>query len=114
MDASFLRTLKNFRDYDENFTAPLHGFRDAKEYYAVTSSRQYLRHIQVPTLILHAKDDPFMTSDVIPTMEELSPSVHLEVTENGGHVGFVSGVVPWRPIYWLEERAPQFFREHLG
>lgn len=113
VDASFMSALNNFRDYDEQITAPLHGFRDAEEYYAMTSSRQYLRHIQVPTLILHAKDDPFMTSDVIPCGEELSSAVRLEVTESGGHVGFVGGVLPWRPIYWLEERAPHFLREHL-
>ena len=101
------------RDFDHCFTAPLHGFRSAEDYYNESSSRQYLRFIQVPTLLLHAKDDPFMTEDVIPASDELSPHVHLELTDAGGHVGFVAGKYPWRPVYWLEERAPQFFSEYL-
>lgn len=103
----------NIRDFDNAYTAPLHGFQDADDYYSTTSSRRYLRTIKVPTLILHAKDDPFMTEDVIPSPEELSPSVILEVTEGGGHVGFVSGKYPWRPEYWLEQRIPDFLGRYI-
>lgn len=100
-------------EFDDKITAPLHGFASVDEYYKTASSRQYLRHIHVPTLILHAKDDPFMTEDVIPNSRELSPKVQLELTETGGHVGFVTGNLPWRPQYWLEERVPQFLQEYL-
>jgi hypothetical protein len=62
-------------------------------------------------LILHAKDDPFMSEDVIPGNDELSSHITLEVTESGGHVGFVTGKYPWRPEYWLEQRIPDFLGE---
>lgn len=114
VDTSFLRKISSLRDFDDWFTAPLYGFRSAEHYYLSTSSRRYLRTIAVPTLLVHAKDDPFMTEDIIPSPEELSPYVKLEVTEAGGHVGFVSGMLPWRPVYWLEERTPQFFQEYLS
>ncbi len=100
-------------EFDEYVTAPLHGFVDARDYYEKSSSRQYLRNICVPTLLLHAKDDPFMTTEVIPEAHELSDHITLEVTEHGGHVGFVSGSAPWRAEYWLEKRTPAFLREYL-
>jgi len=95
-------------------TAPLHGFEDVHDYYTRSSSRQYLHGIRIPTLILHALDDPFMTPDVVPSPDELSASTELEVSDHGGHVGFVHGTLPWRPRYWLEERIPAFFNRHIG
>jgi predicted alpha/beta-fold hydrolase len=91
-----LYSLKNFRAFDDAVTAPLHGFRDAEHYYASESSRQYLTNINVDTLILHARDDPFMTEDAIPTAEELPEKAKLELYARGGHVGFVAGTWPWR------------------
>ncbi len=108
-----LSRLRNFRDFDENVTAPLHGFRDAEHYYAVASSRQYLKSIEVSTLILHARDDPFITEAAIPHEEELSPHIELEVYPHGGHVGFVSGRWPWRARYWLEERVLEYLNTCL-
>jgi len=102
---------QNIMEFDNQYTAPLHGFANADEYYTISSSRQYLKNIQVPTLIVHAKDDPFMSEDVIPESNELSPKVQLEITESGGHVGFVAGKYPWRPEYWLEERIPLFLHD---
>lgn len=112
-DVELIYKINTMYDWDDKITAPLHGFSSANEYYKVASSRQYLRHIEVPTLILHSKDDPFMSEDIIPQCDELSPNVQLEVTETGGHVGFVTGKYPWRPQYWLEERVPAFFEEHF-
>jgi predicted alpha/beta-fold hydrolase len=111
---SNLSRLRTFRDFDEHVTAPLHGFRGADHYYAVASSRQYLGAIAVPTLLIHALDDPFMTSDTPPTPAELSATTRLELYPCGGHVGFVSGDAPWRPRYWLEQRIPAFLDPHLG
>lgn len=108
-----LPTLRSFRDFDDHVTAPLHGFRDAEHYYAVASSKQYLRNIAVDTLILHARDDPFMNEAVVPTQEDLSSTVELELCEHGGHVGFVYGTWPWRARYWLEERIPEYLQAHL-
>jgi len=102
-------TCKTIRQYDDLVTAPLHGFSDSADYYARSSSRQFLSAIRVATLVLHAKDDPFMTREAIPTAEELSDKVTLELTDTGGHVGFISGHLPFRPRYWLEQRISQFF-----
>lgn len=113
VDPSLLVEIQSLRDFDDKYTAPLHGFSGVDEYYSTSSSRQYLHTIHVPTLVLHSKDDPFMTEDVIPSRAELSPFVTLEVTESGGHVGFVTGNVPWRPRYWLEERVPAFLENFL-
>lgn len=109
-----LASLRSFRAFDQAVTAPLHGFRDADHYYATASSRQYLRSIALDTLILHARDDPFMSEAVIPTHAELSPRVELELHRRGGHVGFVGGRLPWRAQYWLEERIARFLLPRLG
>lgn len=108
-----LKRLRTLRDFDHKITAPLNGFASAEDYYAKSSSRYFLKSIQVPTLLLQARDDPFMTAEAIPNREELSPSITLEASERGGHVGFVSGRVPWRPIYWLEHRIPLFLSHFL-
>ena len=108
-----LSALKNFRDFDEHVTAPLHGFDSADHYYTASSSRQYLNSIAVPTLLLHARDDPFMTEAAIPRNDELSETVTLELSARGGHAGFVAGTWPWRPRYWLEERIPAYLAGYL-
>lgn len=104
---------RNFRSFDDAVTAPLHGFRDVDHYYAESSCGQYLRDIVVPTLIVQARDDPFLYPKAIPGPDALSAAVRLELSQTGGHVGFVYGS-PWRPRYWLEERIPAFFSEHVA
>jgi len=113
IDISHLNRVQTMMDFDDKLTAPLHGFSGAEEYYSLSSSRQYLREIRVPTLIVHAKDDPFMSEDVIPESMELSAYVQFELTDAGGHVGFVSGKYPWKPEYWLEQRIPGFLAQYL-
>ena len=108
-----MRREWSFRGFDDRVTAPLHGFRDAGHYYDVASCRQYLRGVARPTLIVHALDDPFMTRDIVPGREELSPFIRLELSAAGGHVGFVEGGVPWAARYWLEDRIPRFLAEQL-
>ena len=108
-----LRQLRNFWNFDDAVTAPLHGFRGADDYYARSSSRQFLAAIETPTLLLHARDDPFMTPDAVPTHRELAANVRLELSQRGGHVGFVDGRWPWRAEYWLEQRIPEYLAEHL-
>ena len=109
--AKFLQSLSSIRQFDDQVTAPLHGFAGVDDYYAKSSARHYLKTIATPTLILHAKDDPFMSEAVIPTAAEVSPQVRLEVSAHGGHVGFISGAWPWQAYGWLERRIPEFLSE---
>jgi predicted alpha/beta-fold hydrolase len=104
-----LYSIKSLYEFDEQITAPLHGFASVNEYYQKSSSRQYLSQIQTPTLIIHALDDPFMTSDTLPTSKELSPDILLELSQYGGHVGFIAE----KRQYWLEQRIPGFLMDYL-
>lgn len=108
-----LDNLTSFHAFDDRITAPLHGFRDAMHYYTESSSRQFLNRIRIPTLIVHAADDPFMPKSAIPEMNELSDIVEFDLHRHGGHVGFVGGHLPWRPSYWLDERIPAWLRGQL-
>jgi predicted alpha/beta-fold hydrolase len=101
--------MKNFRQFDDQFTAPIHNFENAQDYYQKSSARQFLKGINKPTLILHSRDDPFMTSEVLPDDDELSESVTLELSNRGGHVGFIGGAL-W-PKPWLEKRIHRFLTE---
>lgn len=102
-----------FWTFDENVTAPLHGFSGVHEYYRQSSCRSYLAAIDTPTLILHAIDDPFMTEEALPAEEELSSLIRLELSNKGGHVGFIGGNIPGKPVYWLEERIPRYLKDLL-
>ena len=113
LDIGAVRREWTFRGFDERVTAPLHGFRNAEHYYDTASCRQYLCGVVRPTLIVHALDDPFMTPDVVPRREELAPSIRLELSASGGHVGFVEGNAPWSARYWLEDRIPCFLGGQL-
>ena len=108
-----LDELTDFARFDDAVTAPLNGFVDAADYYARSSSRGFLRTIRTPTLMLHARDDPFMSPSVVPDENELSDALRLELSASGGHVGFVAGDRLGRPVYWLEQRIPAFLRAHL-
>lgn len=107
------RHLHTFRDFDNVVTAPLHGFRDADDYYTQASPLANLARISVPTLLLHARDDPFVGTGAIPTPDHLGTHVRLELSAGGGHVGFVYGRYPWTPRYWVEERLGAFFAPYL-
>jgi len=108
-----LFSLKTFRDFDDRITAPLHGFKNAESYYQQSSSRQYLCGIATPTLIIHAIDDPFMIPEVIPGRRELSENITLELSERGGHVGFITGTYPMNHSRWLEKRIPKYLKNYL-
>lgn len=99
--------LKSFWEFDNEVTAPLHGFRDVHDYYQQAASRQYLPDITCNTHIIHALDDPFYSEDVIPDNNELPDCVTFEIASHGGHVGFVDGRFPWQPGYWLDRRLPE-------
>ena len=111
-DRARLEGARTIFEFDDALTAPVHGFRDAVDYYTRSSAIRFLRHITVPTLLLSATDDPFLPSRVLErvTVEASSnPNLELEITTGGGHVGFVSGPTPWRARYYAEERMFRFF-----
>lgn len=112
-DLERLSKVKNFHEFDDLVTAPLHHFADANDYYLQSSSRQYLHAISKPTLIIHAEDDPFMPKTVIPAAAELSSSTLLELSQQGGHVGFVAGNKIGKAEYWLEKRIPEYLSVFL-
>ncbi|MGB5245310.1 MAG: hydrolase [Woeseia sp.] len=100
---------RTFAEFDDAVTAPLHGFRGKDDYYDQCSAGAYLDRIERPTLIIQALDDPFMTPDVIPDPDKIANCVTLELSENGGHVGFIEGGTPWRPRYYLPQRIAKYF-----
>lgn len=114
-----LRTVANARtlwEFDDAFTAPLHGFADAADYYARASSLPYLSRIRRPTLLLSAVDDPFLPPPVLDRVREQVRGVHaveLEFPDRGGHVGFTSYTRPWMPWYYGEWRAAEFLARHF-
>jgi len=108
------RGLRTLRQFDDRYTAPLHGFIDSNDYYQQSSSAPFLQHIKRPTLIVHAIHDPFVPLDAIPNVDDLSPNVTLELSERGGHLGFITGRVPAQPVWWLEERIPAHLQSALS
>ena len=97
IEADQVTQLKTFHDFDDKVTAPLHGFKDVHDYYAQSSGIQFLKSIETPTLIIHSKDDPFMTGAVVPRPDQLAACVEYELYPFGGHVGFINGGTPLRP-----------------
>lgn len=113
-DLEALLAVRSIRVFDDLLTAPLHGFRDAADYYARCSSRQFLASIRVPTLLVHARDDPFVPAVAIPRHEVASnPFLEACFTPSGGHVGFVTGP-PWRPRFWAERTVAAFLARRLS
>ncbi len=106
-------SARTFAEFDDAVTAPLHGFLNKDDYYDRCSSARYLDRITRPTLIVNALDDPFMTPDVVPDEGIVSDAVTLELSEAGGHVGFIEGGAPWRPRYYLPRRIIRFLESHL-
>ncbi len=99
-----LDQITTFRQFDEQITAPLHGFSGADDYYQRCSCRQFIPSIRKPTLILHDWHDPFMWPHTVPEEEELPEKVVLELTRGGGHAGFVCGNSPAGACYWTGHR----------
>jgi uncharacterized protein len=109
-DAATVRAARTLRDFDDCVTAPLHGFRDVDDYWTRASAKPVLDRIRVPTLILNARNDPFMPARSLPDPAALPAAVRCEFPEEGGHVGFVTGPFPGR-LDWLPRRVAEFFVE---
>lgn len=102
-DAARVRRARTFREFDDLVTAPLHGFRDAEHYWSVSSSGPYLEQVRVPTLLVNARNDPFLPERaLLAATARAAPCVEIDFPRTGGHVGF--------PPRWLAHRLMQFFR----
>ena len=108
-DGNAVRASRTLREFDDVVTAPLHGFKDADDYWTRGSSKPGLKNIRVPTLILNARNDPLVPASALPGAVEVSAAVTLEQPEQGGHVGFVGGRFPGN-LDWLPQRVLEFFR----
>lgn len=107
LDADKIYQARGFSDFDEFFTAPVHGFSGAEDYWSRASSRQYLPRIAVPTLIISALDDSFLSEQAFPFEEvDQNEYLHLLAPRFGGHVGFAQRHP--KGYYWTEERILAF------
>ena len=104
--------LRTFPEFDDMYTAPIHGFKDAHDYYTQSSSKQYLATIRIPTLLVNAQNDPFLSPECFPVAEaQANPNFYLEMPLHGGHVGFVENYRQNK--YYSERRALDFFTKTL-
>ena len=102
------KQIKTLRDFDNYYTAPLHGFQNAEDYYAKCSAKQFISRITIPTLMVNAKNDVFLAPSCYPFDEAKSSDVFfLETSESGGHLGFITKKTP-HGLYWSEMRALGF------
>ena len=112
-DRSALAAVRALRGFDDLVTAPLHGFRDAEDYWHKSASKPWLTAIRVPTLVLNARNDPFLPAAALPGREAVSDWVTLDFPAQGGHVGFVSGPFPGN-YWWLPGRVLNFLADASG
>ena len=113
-DLSRLDGVRTVREFDERFTAPHHGFRDAEDYYYRASSLRVIALVRVPTLILSAADDPFVPPEQFQEpVIAANRCITVQVTRHGGHCGFYSSTSNGFDGYWAEQRIVDFARQHL-
>jgi predicted alpha/beta-fold hydrolase len=99
--------IKTFQHFDDRYTAPIHGFESAADYWARSSCKAVLKDIRIPALLVNAKNDPFLPASCFPYAEaRQSTWLSLEVPESGGHVGFIE--LNKRQAYWMERRVVEF------
>ena len=111
-DRKLVLAARSMREFDDAVTAPLHGFRSFSDYWARASSRPWLAHIRVPTLLLNAQNDPFLPASALPQTHEVSRWITLEFPREGGHCGFISGSFPGHTD-WMPRRLFGFFESNL-
>ncbi len=113
LDVEAVLRARTIWDFDERATAPLNGFSDATDYYTRSSSARVLSRIKVPTLLLHAANDPFLPPESIPVDDAReNPMLTLALRPSGGHVGFLEGT-PWAPRFWGDEEGARFLADSL-
>lgn len=111
VDLERVLAARTFFEFDDAFTAPVHGFDGASDYYARSSSIHFLSRIARPVLLFSAVNDPFLPASVLDRVREIAgvnSMLRVEFAKHGGHVGFVGGQ-PWRPSYYMERRVAAWF-----
>ena len=93
-DRERLKAARTLYEFDDVFTAPLHGFTGTQDYWNRASARPHLARVRLPTLVLNARNDPFVPGDALPAVQDAGPWVTLWQPEDGGHVGFPGGRFP--------------------
>lgn len=111
-DARRMASARNLYEFDDVVTAPLHGFAGADDYWQRASSKPWLTSIRLPTLLLNARNDPFLPAQALPTAQQAAASVKVEFPDHGGHVGFVTGNLPGH-LDWLPERILHYFQNEV-
>lgn len=107
LDLAGLSRVRTFAEFDDRYTAPIHGFRDAADYWEKNSCRRFMAGIRVPALLINARNDPFLGKDCYPGAEAAASDwLHFEMPETGGHVGFPTPGTGAE--YWSETRATAF------
>lgn len=116
-ELSRVEAAETMYDYDNVMTAPVHGFRDASDYYTQSSSIHWINSIAIPTLLLSAADDPFLPAEALDRVRVLAgenPNLVVEFHPHGGHVGFIGGSNPVQPVYYAEQRAADFVSSFIA
>lgn len=108
LDEAAIARVDSMYDFDAAVTAPLHGFAGTEDYWRRASSKPWLRTVAVPTLVLNARNDPFIPGASLPDHSEVSSAIALEQPEHGGHAGFLDLPFPGR-FGWLPRRLVAFF-----
>ena len=107
INATGVREIRSFSVFDDRYTSRIHGFRDAEDYWHQSSAIGYIDRLSVPTLLLNAKDDPFLSLESFPyAAARQNLRLFLETPDTGGHLGFVDG-----RGFWIERRIPEFMNE---
>ncbi|MCU0442227.1 MAG: alpha/beta fold hydrolase [Bacteroidia bacterium] len=113
VDLSALGTIRTFHEFDNLYTGPMHGFKNAQAYYQACNSLQFLAAIQHPVCLVNAKNDPFLAPSCFPISQaKTNPYLFLEMPQYGGHVGFSEGLPNQQ--YWSEKRAEAFINEVIS
>ncbi|MBS1952260.1 MAG: alpha/beta fold hydrolase [Bacteroidetes bacterium] len=105
LDAQGIHFIKTLKEFDDRYTAPLHGFKNAMEYYEQCSAIRQIKNISIPTLIINAKNDPFLSKECFPE-KKINSTIRFEYPDQGGHVGFSS--FNRNGLYWSEEQTLNF------
>ena len=114
IDVEKTRRSQTFWEYDDAATGPLHGFRDALDYYTQSSSLGFVDKITTPTLCISADDDPFLPPQILRQVRDRAARcVELWMSARGGHVGFITGPHAWKPRFWAEEQIIAWLAQEL-